>query len=72
MQRNPYPLLGFVILYLLVIVGLIAGKLAGDLHWSWWLILAPIYGPVVLVVIGAILAIAGFTEATRNGENPFQ
>lgn len=72
MQRNPYPLLGFVIIYLLVIVGLIAGKLAGHLAWSWWIILAPIYGPVVLVVLGAIVAIAGFADASRNGENPFQ
>lgn len=71
-MRNPYPLLGFMILYLCVIVGLIAGKLDGHLAWSWWLILLPIYGPVVLVAIIAVLAIAGFADAEAKGENPFQ
>jgi hypothetical protein len=72
MDRNPYPLLGFVVFYLLVIVGLIAAKVAGHLAWSWWLVLLPIYGPVALVAIIVIFAIAGITEASRNGENPFQ
>ena len=38
----------------------IALKLTGFINWSWWLVLLPIYGPIValLGVIGICLLIA--------------
>lgn len=39
----------------------IALKLTHVVSWSWWLVLLPVYGPLVmlLVIVGAILAIGG-------------
>lgn len=37
---------GFLSLLGLLFIGL---KLSGIINWSWWLVLLPIYGPVVLV-----------------------
>lgn len=40
----------------------IALKLTGYINWSWWLVLLPLYGPLVLVltVIAVILMFAAF------------
>lgn len=32
-------------------------KLLGVIKWSWWLVLAPIYGPIVLMLAVIIFAI---------------
>jgi hypothetical protein len=50
-------------------LALIVAKLLGHIHWSWWLVLTPIWGPIVVVVILAIIAIAMFTNSSGN---PFQ
>lgn len=63
---------GIALLYAMVIVGLIVAKIAGHIAWAWWLVLLPLWGPVALIVVIAILAIAGFADASRRGENPFQ
>lgn len=56
----------------LLFIGL---KLGGIIDWSWWWVLAPIWGPlaVVLVVIlsvftftGACFAVAGILEVCLN------
>lgn len=41
----------------LVAIPLIALKLAGIIGWSWWWVLAPLWGSVVIVValVGGIL-----------------
>ena len=39
-------------------------KLAGLVTWSWWVILAPIYVPIVILVIYRIhLKIKGWTDS---------
>lgn len=63
---------GIALLYAILVVGLIAAKLAGHLHWSWWLVFSPLWLPVVLFVICAIVAVALFSDATSGGKNPFQ
>lgn len=60
------------ILYAVIALVLIAAKLAGHLHWAWWAVLLPIWGPLALVVIIVIFAIAVFGGAMDRGENPFQ
>lgn len=43
----------------LLTVAFIVLKLTGTVAWSWWLVLAPIYAPVLLVlVLAAMLYIA--------------
>lgn len=65
-------LAGIGLLYALIQVGLIAAKFIGHIHWSWWLVLLPIWAPIALVVIAVIIAIALFAGAESRGENPFQ
>lgn len=36
---------------------LAAGKIFADQTYSWWLVFAPIWGPIVLFAVGAILYI---------------
>lgn len=72
MPNNRYIYAGGGILYVLLVVALIAAKLAGHLAWGWWLILSPLWAPVVLLVIAVILAIALFADASSGGKNPFQ
>ena len=44
---------GFFDLLGLLFIGL---KLAGVIDWSWWLVLAPIWGAWVLIFIIAVIA----------------
>lgn len=59
-------------IYIFVLGALIAGKLGGHLHWSWWLVLLPVWVPIAIVVIGALIMIIGFSDAAARGENPFE
>lgn len=72
MLNNRYIYAGVGMLYAVLIVALIAAKLAGHLHWGWWWILTPFWAPVVLVVLAALAAIIGLVGAQSRGENPFQ
>jgi hypothetical protein len=49
---------GFFSLLGLLFIGL---KLGGIINWSWWLVLLPLYGPLLLVlgIIGLALAFYG-------------
>lgn len=44
---------GFLCLLALLFVGL---KLGGVIGWSWWWVLAPLWGPVALVIAGLVIA----------------
>ena len=46
--------LSFVTLLAILFIGL---KLAGAIDWSWWWVLAPLWGPVVLILIIVILLV---------------
>jgi uncharacterized membrane protein YhdT len=59
-------------LYGMLIVALLAAKGAGHLHWAWWVVLSPIWVPVVLVIVCALIMIVGFVGAEQRGENPFE
>lgn len=65
-------LAGIGLLYALIQVGLIAAKFIGHIHWSWWLVLSPIWAPIALIVVGVLIMIVGFAGAQSRGENPFQ
>lgn len=39
---------GFFGLLGILFIGL---KLSGVINWSWWLVLLPLYGPIVLIVL---------------------
>lgn len=41
----------------------IALKLTGYITWSWWWVLAPIWGPAIFVII-ILMAIIAFTNKT--------
>ena len=32
-------------------------KLVGVIDWSWWLVLLPIYSPIVLFLLGAFIVV---------------
>lgn len=45
-------------------------KLIGTINWSWWWVLLPIYGPLGITVICAlILAIVYYIISKRYGGN---
>ncbi len=48
----------------LLFIGL---KLTGYIDWSWWLVLLPIYGPliVILVILSIVLLLAILFQAGR-------
>lgn len=33
-------------------------KLTGFINWSWWLVLLPLYGPILLVLVLFLLFVA--------------
>ncbi|WP_405061914.1 hypothetical protein OG474_09735 [Kribbella sp. NBC_01505] len=49
-------------------VAFVVLKLVGVIHWSWWLVLLPFYGPTlaVLAVVGAIALVAGLFYAASH------
>jgi hypothetical protein len=54
------------ILYAAVIVGLIAAKLAGNIQWAWWIVLSPIWGPLILIVVLVLIMIVGLAGTDDN------
>jgi len=51
----------FGILLAVLFIGL---KLTGQISWSWWLVLAPIYGPLVVAVV--VLVVIGLIKIFRD------
>ena len=43
----------------LLLIGL---KLAEVIHWSWWIILLPVYGPTMVFVAIALAVFFGFRK----------
>lgn len=55
MEKNNYNTgIGFFSLLGLLFIGL---KLGGVISWSWWLVLLPIYGPVVFGLLILLLVL---------------
>ena len=52
----------FFTLLTILFIGL---KLGGVITWSWWLVLLPLYGPTVIVIILALVALL-FAELTNK------
>lgn len=40
-------------------IAFIVLKLCGVINWSWWLVLLPIYGPIVLTLIVVCIIVCG-------------
>lgn len=49
-QNTPFPFFSILFLIFLTL------KLTGVIHWSWWLVSLPLWGP--LAVVGAIWLLA--------------
>lgn len=47
MQLGLFSILGIIFIVL---------KLIGTIAWSWWLVLLPFYGGIVLLLVGLLLA----------------
>lgn len=49
----------------LLAIVFIALKLTGFIGWSWWFVLLPLYGPllIVLAIFAVVLAIVGIAAA---------
>lgn len=71
-MNRTYCYAGVGIIYAMVVVALIAAKIAGHLYWAWWIVLSPIWGPIALAVVAALASIIGLVSAQGRGENPFQ
>ncbi|MFL6707996.1 MAG: hypothetical protein ACJ8HI_07295 [Massilia sp.] len=71
-MTRSYIAAGIGLLYAMVIVGLIAAKLAGHIAWAWWIVLSPIWAPFALVIAAVIVSLALLGGAMSRGENPFQ
>jgi uncharacterized membrane protein YhaH (DUF805 family) len=53
-------------------IALIIGKLIGDIGWSWWWVMSPLWAPSLIVIVIIVVMIALFAGASSRGENPFQ
>ncbi len=55
----------FVVLLTILFVGL---KLTGHIDWSWWWVLSPMWGTIllVLIVVGGIYLWLGWCGALRR------
>jgi hypothetical protein len=71
-MTRSYIAAGIGLLYAMVIVGLIAAKLAEHIAWAWWIVLSPIWAPFALVIAAVIVSLALLGGAMSRGENPFQ
>lgn len=60
------------LLYATVIIAFIVAKLTGHFQMSWWWALTPLWLPVVIFIVIAVIAVALFGSASARGENPFQ
>ncbi len=49
-------------------IAFIVLKLCGVIDWSWWLVLLPLYGPVlaVLAIVLCILTVALFLDTIKK------
>lgn len=58
--------LGFLSILGLIFITL---KLLGTIHWSWWWVLAPLWGPVALFLsfVGFLLLAALFVALVEGG-----
>lgn len=56
---------GFPLIYSAAIFCKIAG-VTTFATWSWWLLLAPIYAPVILWILFAIATVTVFYILTKN------
>lgn len=56
---------GFWVLLGLLFIGL---KLSGQIAWSWWLVLLPLYGPLVLLGVFFILMVIFALAVAVNDE----
>lgn len=48
----------------LLAIAFIVLKLLGKLSWSWWWVLAPIWLPLAVVIVLAVLGVGGFALLT--------
>ncbi len=53
--------ISFLSLLTVLFIGL---KLGGVIHWSWWLVLLPLYGPLLLLLF--LFVIAGMCAAIEE------
>jgi len=49
--------IGFIGLLIILFVGL---KLTNFIDWSWWWVLSPIWGSIVLGLFGILLIVLGY------------
>ena len=54
-------------IYLLVCLIVIALKMSKAVAWSWWLVLAPAWVPVLLVVLFAVWMVWVDIQANKSG-----
>lgn len=62
-DKNLYLQPNFLELLFLLFLGL---KLAGKIDWSWWLVFAPLWAPLILAVLGVGLAFLGAVILTQK------
>lgn len=54
-------------IYLLVCLIVIALKMSKAVAWSWWLVLAPAWAPVLLVVLFVLWMVWVDIQANKSG-----
>lgn len=57
----------FDVLLAVVQGGLIVLKLAGQLDWSWWLVMSPLLGLVGVLLAAVLLGVLGIGTARSGG-----
>lgn len=62
-DKNLYLQPNFLELLFLLFLGL---KLAGKIDWSWWWVFAPLWAPLILVVLGLGFAFLGAVALTQR------
>lgn len=50
-----------------LLVAMVAARLAGLIDWSWWVVTAPLWGPILLVVLAIPFEVR---RLSRGGQDP--
>lgn len=71
-SKSPIDVVMFLVTWLLSTVAFIILKILGLISWSWWWLLVPLFGPLVLAIlsVGTVALCAIFVFNTSKPQRP--
>lgn len=71
-SKSPIDVVMFLVTWLLSTVAFIILKILGLISWSWWWLLVPLFGPLVLAIlsVGTVVLCTIFIFNTSKPQRP--